>query len=337
MAELDLIYQQLAAERLLVRDPGGPVPIFGIDISRYQAGIDLAQVAREGFAFVIAKVTQGSRYRSSAWPGQRDAARANGLHLAGYHYIDTTDPAAQAANCRAHLGDPSIPVMLDWENDGGEWANFRRVLAAFRAAGLDVRLAYVPGWYHAQHGAPDLTGTGLALVSSRYPSYATGPASVIYEQVGGRTWTGYGGLNPTILQFTDRASVAGLQVDANAFLGSREQLAELFGTAGPVTTLAPPRVREDVDMYIKCKPDPGKPDMVAILSGPFFVQIASPGEVKDAERAMAAGAPWQWVEPATWLEFDRRSHAICDNPRPVSLPTITSPTTFIAATKGWTP
>lgn len=69
-------------------------------------------------------------------------------------------------------------------------------------------------------------------------------------------------------------------------------------------------------MYIKCQPA-GQPVRVAILSGPMFVGLGSPGELKSAEDAIAKGAPVQWVEPVTWMDFDRRSHAICANPRPV--------------------
>lgn len=61
-------------------------------------------------------------------------------------------------------------------------------------------------------------------------------------------------------------------------------------------------------MYIRTGGgDSGRPYRCAILSGPIFVGIGSPGEMKDAERAMAAGAPYQWVEEHTWNDFDRRS------------------------------
>ncbi len=78
------------------------------------------------------------------------------------------------------------------------------------------------------------------------------------------------------------------------------------------------RPAEDL-MYVKCQPDPSRPAWVAILSGPMFVGLGSGGEIRSAEAAIAAGATVQWVELATWNEFDRRSHALCDNPRPVVL------------------
>lgn len=80
-----------------------------------------------------------------------------------------------------------------------------------------------------------------------------------------------------------------------------------------------PRPEEDDVMYIKCKPDPTKPEWTAILTGSMFVGLASKGELDSANAEIAAGARCQWVELATWNEFDKRSHALCDNPRPVAV------------------
>lgn len=216
--------------------------IFGIDTSNYQAGINLAKARAEGMDFLIAKVTQGSGYRSPAWPAQRDGARAAGLLLAGYHYIDTSDPAAQAANCAGHLGDKSIPLALDWESAGGNWLNFVRVLAAFRAAGLKVVLAYSPHWYWQQQGSPDMASIGLPLWASGYPSPATGQTpAALYGSVTARHWASYGGLNVAVLQFSDRAAVAGLSLDCSAFNGTRAQLETLFGAPAPAPPTPAPK------------------------------------------------------------------------------------------------
>lgn len=74
-------------------------------------------------------------------------------------------------------------------------------------------------------------------------------------------------------------------------------------------------------MYIKCQPDPKGPVWVALLSGPIFVGLGAT-EIQSAESEIARGAAVQWVGRATWDELDRRSHALCDLPRPV---TITAP------------
>lgn len=82
----------------------------------------------------------------------------------------------------------------------------------------------------------------------------------------------------------------------------------------PAPTTARPK---DDAMYIKCQHNPSGPPSLAILAGPMFVGLGTAGERESAEAAIKAGAPQQWVETATWAELDRRSHALCDNPRPV--------------------
>lgn len=83
---------------------------------------------------------------------------------------------------------------------------------------------------------------------------------------------------------------------------------------------APPRgPLEDDAMYIKCQPDPKHPDVIwtAILSGPMFIGLGA-GEAKSADGEIKRGAIVQWVERGTWEALDRRSHNLCDNPRPVT-------------------
>lgn len=78
-------------------------------------------------------------------------------------------------------------------------------------------------------------------------------------------------------------------------------------------------VKDDDAMYIKCQLTPSGSPAIAILSGPIFVGLGTEQERQSAEAAIAAGAICQWVNPATWNELDRRSHALCDNPRPVAV------------------
>jgi hypothetical protein len=207
--------------------------LFGIDAANYQAGIDMPRVAREGFDFAFCKVAQGRSYRSPSWPAMRDGARAAGLILAGYHYVDTSAAAAQAANCLAHLSDASIPVALDIEANSGGIDQWRACYDAFRAAGMRIALSYIPRWYWQQMGSPSLAGLP-PLWSSRYPSSATATASQLYQNVTDKQWTGYGGLDVAVLQFASTAIVAGRQpIDVNAFLGTRDELASLLSGEAP--------------------------------------------------------------------------------------------------------
>jgi hypothetical protein len=86
----------------------------------------------------------------------------------------------------------------------------------------------------------------------------------------------------------------------------------------PAAPTVPRRTIEDDAMYIKYTHAPGD-IWYALLSGPIFVGLGSPGERKAADDAIKAGAAVQWVEAWTWNELDKRSHALCDNPRPVAV------------------
>ncbi len=204
--------------------------IFGPDLSHWQSDVDLATVAAEGCRFVICKVSQGTNSRDPAWPGFRDDARKAGLILAGFHMITGESAAAQAVNCKAALGDTTIPLALDWEQSGGsgDWSNFLAVLEAFRAAGLQVRLAYCPRWFWQQQGSPDMRAAGLPLWASRYVSSAAAAPAVMYPAVRDEQWTGYGGLQVALLQFTDRAYIAGKAIDCSAYRGTEQQLRDLL-------------------------------------------------------------------------------------------------------------
>jgi lysozyme len=221
--------------------PEGASVIFGPDLSHYQSGFDFNRAAAEGLQFVVGKISQGSTSHDTQWPKTRDQARAAGLIICGYHYVDGSHAADQAANCARNIGDKTTPVALDWEANGGNWSNLLNVLAAFRAAGLNVRLLYTGAWYWQQVGSPDMSKCGLALWKSRYPSTNPGAPAALYSKVPASYWAPLGGLETRLLQFTDHASIAGMNVDCSAFQGTRDELAALFGTTPP----APP-VEDDM-------------------------------------------------------------------------------------------
>ncbi|QZD97920.1 lysin A [Mycobacterium phage Beem] len=217
-------------------EDGSPIPedpnavTWGIDISNHQGEMDLNRVKAEGFDFIWCKVSEGANYRDPFWPGNRDKARAAGLILAGYHYVRTGDPAAQAKTFVEHLGDRSIPAMLDFEDGSGNIEQFWAVKAEIEKLGVQVRLSYIPDWYWERIGKPDLSRVP-GLISSEYVS-GTGYASVLYPGNSSNFWKAYGGRTPDVLQFTDRALVAGKSVDANAFRGTPDKLRRLLGAGG---------------------------------------------------------------------------------------------------------
>lgn len=220
---------------------GNTVTIFGIDISNNNGTVDIDQVKAEGFQFVWAKVSEGATFRDVFWPRTRDWCRQVGLALAGYHYIREGDANAQADNFVAQLGDKSIPAMLDFEDGSGGIDNFWAVKNAIEARGVRVALSYIPRWYWEKIGKPDLSRVP-GLIQSSYVN-GTAYASVLYPGDDSPRWAAFGGKTPDILQFTDKALVAGKSLDANAFRGTLAQLKALLG-AKPETPGAPDYERE---------------------------------------------------------------------------------------------
>lgn len=206
--------------------------LYGIDCSNNNgSGISMAEVAREGFSFVFAKVSEGNYFQDATWPGYRDAARAAGLRIAGYHYAAaSSSPSSQVANFQSRVGDLTIPVMIDFEANSGTINDYWALVDAFNAAGQRVAVSYIPSWYWSgAMGGGDLSQVP-GLISSNYPA-GGGYASNIYAAAGGDSgpgWNSYGGGSPAIWQFSDAASVAGYTLDTNAFRGTLAQLDALL-------------------------------------------------------------------------------------------------------------
>jgi lysozyme len=240
------------------------VTLFGPDISNNNFGgednPDLAAAAAfvsalpgEGFSWVEAKSSMGSDFIDPTWATIYQTASAIGLLVVAYHYVDTSDPAAQAQTCAAALDGADVPVMFDFEDDSGDFDNFQAVLSAFQAAGLNVALSYIPEWYWEDIDSPDISGVP-GLVSSAYPG-GSGAASTIYTEDGGddgEGWDGYGGATPVIWQFTDQALIAGLDVDCNAFIGELSDLQALLGIQpeGPFSMLTEQQQQDIYNMVL---------------------------------------------------------------------------------------
>lgn len=95
----------------------------GIDISNWQAGLDLRQVPAD---FVIAKATEGATYTDPAFAGFVDTALGLGRLTGSYHYASGTDPIAEADHYLTVVGDRvgRILLALDWEEGGNaSWGN----------------------------------------------------------------------------------------------------------------------------------------------------------------------------------------------------------------------
>lgn len=96
----------------------------GIDVSSWQAGIDLGKVPAD---FVIVKTTQGNWYVSPNADQQYQSAKRAGRLLGIYHYVDGRGGAAGEVdffirNCKNYVHEALIAV--DWEaEDNAQWGN----------------------------------------------------------------------------------------------------------------------------------------------------------------------------------------------------------------------
>jgi len=216
--------------------------VFIADVASYQHGLIPAELHPDCAALFI-KATQGSAYVDPDYAAWLTEAKAAGLLVAAYHYLDGTVPAAQAAWLQRHIGDETLPVMLDFEQGG--WQQALEVADAMAAVGLRPRLLYFAHGRWVSLGSPpllaSLSSRGLTLINAAYPSSAAGSPVKLYPGDSAPEWAAYGGVTPGLWQFTDAGIESGQRVDINAYRGSATQLAALLGQAAPKTpTPAPP-------------------------------------------------------------------------------------------------
>ncbi len=147
---------------------------------------------------------------------------------AAYHYVRSNASAGAQVAKVASVVPKNVPVIPDVEENSGTIGLTREFVAKLRAAGFVVPLLYLPQWYWKKIGSPSLAGLP-PLWSSRYPDNIAGTIGDEFADVPASHWQGYGGLPVALLQFTSSAigSWKG-KVDANAYRGTRAQLASLL-------------------------------------------------------------------------------------------------------------
>ncbi|WP_158641266.1 glycoside hydrolase family 25 protein [Amycolatopsis eburnea] len=208
---------------------------FVIDVSHHQPlSLDLAQTRRDGCELCLIKAGEGGSYVDPYFASNLAESRAAGQLVGAYWFIRANaTPAQHVALMRATV-PKDVPVIPDVETaaDGSKpsYAHATNVLNAIRAEGWRVPVGYIPLWYWRDvWGRPTLTGWP-DLWSSRYPNNRVGTLADEWAEVPESYWTGYGGRDVALLQFTSSARIAGYApLDASAYRGTRAQLAALLG------------------------------------------------------------------------------------------------------------
>lgn len=189
---------------------------YGIDVASYQAGLNMAEVKGEGFTFAYVKATQGINYVDPDYA--KWAGNPGGLHEIPYHYVTNDDQGAQADYLRRIVGLGPTECMLDEETGGSSTvAQIAEMIAQCKAVGFTAIDLYLPHWRWLEIGSPDISKLQIRyLIASDYPNNLPGYASALYPGDGFSGWNEYGDRKPDILQFTDKATVGGKQVDGDA-------------------------------------------------------------------------------------------------------------------------
>lgn len=186
------------------------------DVSNYQQGFSLTP-----YPAAIAKASEGTTFTDATYRNFKAQAAALKIPFAAYHWLNTADLQAQAEHAYSVAG--SVPMMWDCEADGATVPRILEITARYRKLGGTATLVYLPRWWWRDHlGSPDLTPlqqAGLSLISSAYPSGG-------YSD-NGIGWAAYGGVAPTIWQYTSTPH------DMNAFKGTAAQLAAVFAGNPP--------------------------------------------------------------------------------------------------------
>lgn len=228
-------------------DTPAPAPagtIFGIDISDHQDGLALSRAVRDGMAFVILRLCDGT-YVDKAFKSHLADAEAQGLLVSTYWYLrapsEGTTIAQQVDVIDQQLGGrKDLGVWIDVESVD---RNERKLLTAdnvhaakreLESRGYHVAGVYSGAWYweNMPGGEPSMDGLGHLWVSN-YGANRTGTPKDLYAGDGGDGHRGWryplGDRTPDILQFGSEGTVADwYPVDVNAYRGTRDELARIF-------------------------------------------------------------------------------------------------------------
>lgn len=258
--------------------------IFGPDCSSWQGAPDWAKVSAT-CRFGAEKVTEGAgktAYLNPRWAASKPAMLAvaqHGFVPLAYMFMDAAEAGAAQADWFAQNAGSldGFGIVVDFERA----PNGSPTRAEAVAAVTELRKryphhpigGYCPHWFT---GGMDLTFVDW-LWASEYVAGSGDPA-MLYASVPASWWAPYGGETPLMLQFTAKATVAGVAgpVDCSAFQGTAAQLAAkvLPSAAPPPPPPPPPPTSKHGDDNMLIQVFPGNPP----VSFPVWADAKAYGE-----------------------------------------------------------
>ncbi|MEW4368508.1 glycoside hydrolase family 25 protein [Paenibacillus kandeliae] len=197
----------------------------GIDVSHWQGSINWSKVKASGKQYVFIKATEGSSYRDNQFITNVKGARAAGLLVGAYHFINATTVTAArqeathfvtALNEVGGVSSFDLPPVMDYENNPGNLSKsgINAVALAFlqevEQQGGRKPIVYT-GNAFAQHFDASLGAYDLWI--ARYSNTRVPDDCAAWKE-----WDFW--------QYTDSGQVDGISggVDLNAYRGTLEQL-----------------------------------------------------------------------------------------------------------------
>lgn len=209
---------------------------FFADASSFQQDVNWATLKAAGYGGGAEKCSQGLDYQNPFWPQARQILRELASPTwtpAVYHYLTAGDGAGQADFFATHAA--AIPGFVIWVDLERAAAGPQPTVADARAFVTRLRVHY-PGKRIGVYAGESFTGTASLTFADMLwsPHYVegSGTPAQLYKEVPASWWEPYGGLAPTLLQFSQSAAVPGVEglADVSAYRGSAAQLhTALFG------------------------------------------------------------------------------------------------------------
>ena len=292
------------------------MPLYGIDISKYQAGIDLSVVPCD---FVIIYVSGGPRITNPYWEDQVKAALRNGKRVLLYHYAHDGRAKGTAAQEAARFLALTKPywalvdgLVLDWESEWQDdipWA-LEWLVTVRRESGKQT-------WFYAYyHTLKDYDCSPIyradfplweaAYVLDRTVNGQTVPTRIDGYKVPDESlrWPVPEWGAPAMWQFTSTGFLTGWgdRLDLNVFRGDRAAWDKIHSAKGQTVRLTSDQF---MDKYM------GKPVYIPGYSTAECVALfwAYNREVNQGEAYSAAGAWNLWEQPIgtpyIWDTYER--------------------------------